>query len=376
MAFYAVMKHDTRDDTIHVFKCPAASDPNTITNWTSQATYVFDGQVKSIWVVVDSSDLHILVAGERIVNQDAGGFCKYVRYDVATDAIDIDEEDTTAKLGSFSTRQGDPPALSDNFFGVTGTVRSDGDVVSIFTDVGGGLVFNPREGGTWSSSKTAINAATSAISGVAVLGGSDLTHVFYFVAILDDVHHRSISSSNALGTESTIDAAATVTMDSALIGTVTFNDGTARVRIAWVNSADAVNTAYGNDTANPSWTVESDASDNDIFEINEHPIGDLVLDGQVSHIIYSEAASFDIFRDENDGIGGWGTDTEEKDAVTCNAMSANVYNRSGQKLAYLWDDAGTTKYNEVSLAAAVERVPVSRQLQQVRSPATRGIFAA
>lgn len=359
MAFYAVLKHDTREDTIHVFKCPTASDPNTITNWTSQATYVLDGDVKSIWVVVHDSDLHIAVAGVRQRNQGNFGFVKYLRYDVGADAIDIDEEHATVFGGTGEALYFDFSITIDpvTLIGTSIAVRSDGDVVVLYTGLNSTKTnwltyYSRREGGSWTRGIQVPTSVTQTqVAGVAVLGASDLTHFFWSDRADNQVEHRSLSSANSLGTVSVVDSAAAL-RELGVVNAITFNDGTARVRVLYEDANGQLSAAYGNDQTNPSWTAEADASDNDVLVLDESPIADLVLDGQVSHLIYSEDLSSDIFIDENDGIGGWGTDTEEQDGVTCNAISANVYDRSGIKLAYLWDDAGTTKYDEVDLGAA------------------------
>ena len=55
----------------------------------------------------------------------------------------------------------------------------------------------------------------------------------------------------------------------------------------------------------------------------------------------------DIFTDSNNDRGGWGTDVEELDGITCNLITSNVYTRAGVVvLAYVYDDGGTIKYNE------------------------------
>lgn len=367
MAFYAVMRHDTRDDTIHIFKCATASDPNTITNWTSQATYVLDGPIKSIWTFVHSSDIYITVAGYRKGNQDNFGYVKFLRYDVGTDTIDIDEEqvddnDALPKETNGGTR---------TQHGATVAVRSDGDIIVLYSnlvadnDSDSAVSYSRRESGTWTRGVAVAGVANNDISGTAVLGASDRIHFFFKRDDLSDVLHRSLSSANALGaTTSTVDAVAGT--DLFLVGGVSFNDGTARVRVAYEGGNGQISSAYGNDVENPTWTIETNASDNDVLTQNNAPVGDMVLDGQKSHLIYSEDLTSDIFIDENDGIGGWGTDTEDQDAVTCNALSANTYDRSGQKLAYLWDDAGTTKYDEVDIdIVAAGRPP----LQRIRSHA-------
>lgn len=342
MAFYSVVLHDTRDDTIHIYK---ASDPTG--TWTSQVTYVLDGAIKTLWTVVHSdSKIYITLVALRKVNQDSYVSRKFLRYDTATDTIDIDEEEINDNVAAM----GEPPdAPSIRRLNITHTVRSDADVV---------CVYSTGESNVRSAIRTTSFAASVSfdIEGaqgiVSVLGASDMSH-FFWHNTSGDVEHRSINSSDTLGTASDVDTSTGVS-DNGLAGAITFNDGTARVRVAYLDANDTISSAYGNDVQNPTWTIETSASDSAVYDPSSTGIiACLALDGQVSHLMYVREVDQDVHRSENDGIGGWGSDTEEQDAVTANAISCSVYDRSGQKLAYIWDSAGTTTYDEVDIGVAV-----------------------
>lgn len=61
----------------------------------------------------------------------------------------------------------------------------------------------------------------------------------------------------------------------------------------------------------------------------------------------------DLFFDSNVDNTGWGNGGEELDAITCNLITSNVYERNGVVvLAYVYDDGGTIKYNEKFLRIA------------------------
>lgn len=80
--------------------------------------------------------------------------------------------------------------------------------------------------------------------------------------------------------------------------------------------------------------------------------GCLVGDGTTAHCLYADHTTQDLFHDQQADGGAWGTDIERLDAVTVNGVSCNVYDRFGTKLAYVYDDGETVKYNEVDIAAA------------------------
>lgn len=349
MAFYCVLKHDTREDTIHVYK---ATDPTG--TWTAQDTYVFDGPILSIWAFVASSDIHIAVAGTRRRNQDDFGFVKYLRYDVGTDAIDIDEE----QVDDNDVFTGLDAVRGSLLVNCSVVVRSDGDVVVNYCALQGTqptVNYSRRETGSWTRGIQVPSGTTDDYTGcIAELGASDRTHFFFTDRSNDAVRHRSLSSGNALGsTDSSVDTVLEQNVPFITINALAFNDGTARVRVIYEDNLGQVSSAYGNDQENPSWTVEADASDVAVAGAQDQSSTvAIALDGQVTHLIYADTAN-DIWIDENDGIGGWGTDTEEQDAVSCQRISANVYDRSGQKLAYLWTDITTTHYDEVDLAGVV-----------------------
>lgn len=361
MAFYSFLKHDTREDTLVVYK---ATDPTSSWSAVSGSTYVFDGPILSYKVEQAGDDFHVAVTGGRKGNQDEFYFVKYLRFDPGTDAWDIDEEqvdDNDARTNF--------PSVDANKQSCAIAVRSDGDVVVMYAsenDAGAlhvaDISYSRRVSGSWTRGvSVASDSGTHEIPGVIVLGVSDRIHFFWNDTGANDLHHRSLSSAYVLGTESTVDATIKTNIDFSPIGAVAFNDGTARLRVVYVNAtADAASSARGLDVENPSWTDEGGISSGDgVLAQNRDSVACVALDGQVTWVLWADDVSFDIWLDSNDGIGGWGVDIEEQDAVTANAISCNTYDRSGQKLAYIWDSAGTTIYDERDIAGAGGQVDLT-----------------
>jgi hypothetical protein len=383
MALYTVLR-GTRIDTLHVYKC--TGDPETPGNWSVQDTYVLDAPIYTIWGKVQGSDIHIAVACFGTLNQHPrdASYVKYLRFDPGTDLFI--QTDVGNNYYDDAVDNGD--ASHSTFFlgtnaqvGATIEVRSDGDVVIGYANIDDKLAYSVKESGTWTRG-TVVASTANAVHAVAVLGDSDRVHFFYYdPASTADLFHRSLSSANVLGTESVVDAGMGVESGNQIAGAVTFDDGTKRVRVAYSDGASIpanIAAAYGNDQENPSWTIETNASDDDPQVIGENIIADLVLNGDDSWLVYSAVTDSDIWADVNDGIGGWGTDTEEVPNVTCAGLSAGVYDRSGQQLGIVWYDTSDTDmhFTEKSLAAGPVTVQVSITEGQKAGDTKNGLASA
>ena len=114
-------------------------------------------------------------------------------------------------------------------------------------------------------------------------------------------------------------------------------------------------------TQNPvSYTVENTGSAPDPYydtqPVDENTVGAmgaaLVEDGGTIYILAVDSTSQDLYMLSSDDDGAtWSGNTEVLDAVTVNYISADVLDTG--KVAYLYDDGGTTKYNEYSFPAAI-----------------------
>ena len=340
-AFYVAIL-GTVSNQVVVMK--ATADPTVDGNWSSQdGTVEIGATVESLWSVVDSTDIHV-------ITQEADGRLQYHKFDTSTDTWTIKDE----AVGN-TTNTPDTPACSV-------AIRSDGDVIVLYAETDGsgneGIHYARREATVWTADVQVDNGGTADWkSAVVIKGSSDRMHFFFKDNTLgsDDGYQRTLTSANVLETfQATFDS---TTNDSNLIfgQGVSYDDGgTQRVRAPYVDDVGRISVAKLDSADAPGVTVDVDAGDN----LGPGPGGaadvttSLAVDVKNIHLLYVDA-SRDIFHDENDDDAGYGTDDEELDGVTANNLNSNVYDRSGLKLAYIYEDVSTVKYGERDIAVAV-----------------------
>ncbi len=113
------------------------------------------------------------------------------------------------------------------------------------------------------------------------------------------------------------------------------------------------------DDGSPDTEEDWAFSDARLKNLNNFALASYAVDEKRVWVVYaSNAASSqdgDVFSNSNDDSAGWdGSSNEELDAITCNLITSNVYQRGDDiVLAYVYDDGGTIKYNEKVLRFAV-----------------------
>ncbi len=191
---------------------------------------------------------------------------------------------------------------------------------------------------------------------VAVLGESDLTHFFFKEDGGGSIEHRSLTSGDSLSSVEALVGASTT--HSVGPGVYVDDGGTERIAVPIYNVSQAVTLGRVVDDGIPS--VVADISDNDVDVINGTATHCLAVDGTTVHLLYAGGGGAggpdqDLYHDQADtpqDSGDWGTDTEFKDAATINRISCNVIDRSGKKLAMVYDDGGTIMYDEKDIGVA------------------------
>ena len=168
----------------------------------------------------------------------------------------------------------------------------------------------------------------------------------------------------------------------------TYDDGGVEVVwISWIDAGGASSNGELRAVAVRDGTVQTPAtvSTLDVDRSNgtsHQPVAALAVEGKKVHAIFNERISEDIWYDTNDDEGGWGSDTEEQDTVTCHYIKAEVFTHSSGNggdtvLGYVWETGaggltgGFTQYDEKFLAAAPAGGPFPpgfrrRQLATVR----------
>lgn len=218
-------------------------------------------------------------------------------------------------------------------------------------------------GATWGTPVAvgATGVKRDIYGGIAILGDSDRTHLFYSDTTAN-AKHRSLSSADALDTEAAVLSPATPSQTNFKPG-VSYVSGANTVVKVPVNASGTADKLTGvrfNSSANP--TIATDATFTDATaKVNE---ACYALDGTTVHALWADNSNNDVMHDSQTDGGAFGTDVNEL-AATIGAISCNIYTRSGSKvLAYLYDDNGTVKYNEIVLSAA-SGTPAARRFGQV-----------
>lgn len=292
----------------------------------------------------------------HVVGQIATGQVFYNQWSMATDTWTLGASETAVAAASFA------PTVNHTF--VSLAVRSTGEVVAAYcagvTAMSGtfNMVRYIRRTGvsTWTGATNIDNGGSIDWSGAAAgLGDSDRVH-FFFTNQTSAIHYqRTLSAANALQTfPATFDASSGVVNlhngipNSYVSGGVTkvvypyrrSAGGFTRGGLARLNSADAPTVSNDGDVTDVNIAAAT-AVQNAVFA---------VVDGSTVHYLYANVTDVDLYRDTDGGAATWGTDALEL-AGNILRISANVYDRSGTKLAMVVDDNGTIKYAEISLAA-------------------------
>jgi hypothetical protein len=290
----------------------------------------------------------------HIATQISTGAVYYNSWDMVAQTWGL----TTSELAVAAASQ--PPTTNATFVDLV--VRGNGEVVFVYcagqTAMSStfNMVFYRRRTGvaTYQTAVKVDNAGSvNWTGGVAALGASDRVHFFLSSATASDGYQRTLTQANAL---ETFPAAFDTTM--ALLGNnfaqaIAYSDaGTTRIRTIYSDQNVFPSIAKADSSDAPTVSVDAAiaAAGGDAGP-GTMPTMTLNNDGTTLHALWVDGITFDLMHDSSTGGGGaWGTDTNEL-AGTINHITANVYDRSGTKLAMVLDDAGTIKYAEIALAA-------------------------
>ena len=340
-AFYTVLLDSGDASIIEVHK---ATDPtDSFAEQDSGDKPDLTNTCRSLWVYQLGTDLHI--AHQETTTGRVG----YSLFHMATDQWD----------GTFVNLLVEAPTNgpTSNALGCSIAVRSDGDVIVLYAGDTDREMGNPyqrvdygrKENGTFANVGIAVGGtgATEDWAGsVIVRGSSDRMHFFFANRSLNDGFQRTLQSDNTL---ESLPAAGDSSLDTNLnhpFGPgVSYDDsGTQRVRCPYSDSSDKVSYAeFDSANAPGAFTPNVDVSDNTAFA----GYYCMAVDGTDEYLLYADRTDGDLYQDKNDG-----TDTEVLDGVAVDRISCNGYARSGQKLAYIYRDGGTIKYNEVDIGGA------------------------
>ena len=241
-------------------------------------------------------------------------------------------------------------------------VRSDGDYVVLYnglTESSMGTAYRRarlirHEGSTWTEVGIIENdvIAEHRDARAIEMDAADRAYLFYTNTTLSDLRVKTYNSSNALniaaGTAGTdIDASANVGIYSAS-HPAWIDTTTDQIVIPYVDSTGDLNLAYADVGDTPSWSTTAITATNDPEYTNSNPAS-LALDGTTIYAFWPDDTDQDIYRDSGTTAGGFGTDTEWKDAITCNGISIG---KITDAVGVLYFDGTTVKYDKHTLVAA------------------------
>jgi hypothetical protein len=351
MATYAILLSRGADELV-AFK--ATSDPTTESNWSQQDTAikVRDGElypIRSVWVYESGSDLHV-------VTQQYNTRVAYHVFDPGTDTWTTRDE-IAAPIGGLGAGLQSSPNI-----GAGVVLRSDGDVVVACngwdaTGAISGIYYTVKSGGSWSTPVIVQGSATGL--GAVVLGASDRTHFLYSLGTT--IRHRSLSSTDVL------DTAKDAATDGVAGGRHNVGPG-----VSYVSTQTKVRVPY-EDTNGYGRMIKFDSGAGPTIATEKWTDGTNLVEtfvgvsllaatnkGTDLYAVYVNDTDSDIDYDKNADDGGWGTDAQAVSAITATTLSANYYDRSGDKLGLLWENGSDqVRCDEVTLAAAAQTVTPS-----------------
>ena len=329
-AIYVVFIDLTDGSLIEVHKATASFTEQDSANKPDLA-----GNIISMWAYQDGTDLHI-------AHQTSGGV-GYSVFHMSTDLWDgtIIDEEVANPAGTLPRKD------------VSIAVRPDGDVIVLYQgatdDVGGErqrVDYARREGGTWTFGIAVDNGGAVDWFGAVVVRGSDgRMHFCFKDDTNNDAFQRTLTAANVLETFPSAGDATVEIFDHVFGSGISYNDGgTQRVRVPYMDASRQVNYAEFDSVDAPgAFTPRVNVSDQDVEVRNSTGVMSLAVDGTDEHLLWARVSTFGIFHIKNDGsnlnivVG------------TIGRVSSNSYNRNGRKLAYVYLDGSTVKYNELDI---------------------------
>ncbi len=352
-AFYTVLQNTVAGVGAAFISLHKATDPtDSFSEVDTEQIGGSSGDTKdSIWCV-QSADIISIVMQENVGSSNAVYYSSAnlsndtISAEVLIESLNTDDDGPDAHACSIAVE----PVGGD----IVVVYQGDPDMV-MGTEYARIDANKSTDGGTnWSGTGFPLaidNAGSDHWTGpVIVAGSSDRMHIFFKNDDVDDVFQRTLLSNDNLETfpsaiDTGVDAGNLYGWGRAVLsGTNVYaaymdSDGTSSY--VKFTSADA--------PGNP--TPITGLSDNDVDAANLSVLHGFALDGLDVHYFYSAAGINDLLRDIDTG-SGFGTDTTVLALTDVRHVSSNIYDRSGTKLAYIYDDAGVVKYNEVDISTA------------------------
>lgn len=338
------------DGTEDELACVKATDPTDDSTWAEQDSvnrpHNPDNETYQQVIVRQEGDLLHVATYYTVLDMSATPHVEYHRFDMSTDSW--------VETNTMVVDNGNAIAGGDPGFGFV--VRDNGDRIILYNQ-GGGQSMGTRvgrvsyalwDGSTWSVDNPVDNGGSDDWETAgAVLGASGRVHFYLVEQGTTSLYHRSLSSTNTLNTLQ--DTGFICEWGANMGDGFSWDDGgTIRVRMPF--EQDGLVLQHPS-VADPSFTT-ADFADNQVRETQNgvilHVLRHRASDAS-HHALYVDSTDFDLWRDVNEG-SGWGTDTEIV-VGSIDELAANIFDRNGDKLAFVYADSDVVHYDEVDLAA-------------------------
>ncbi len=357
---YVILRDSTSADKIRAFK---ATDPtSSFSNVGTDVTLTSNKDLRAMAVHQDGDNLHVATVS---YDADTSADIRYHVFSMSSDSWTTSNEAVGTNTAINLAVPGGPR------IGIGIMVRSDGDIITIHpaavvANMGSDrarVSYSRKEGSTWTTVALDNGGANNWAPMGLVAGSSDRSHFFFANVGTSEGFQRALTSANSLQAfPSAFTTVAFVPSDgrgnaqgvSYVSGANTkvrqpyeeLNQGWRRAEFDSADAPTPTNGAIINDTAG------------DVTDQGGFPQCALAADGTDLYALFIKGADLDLYRDKNADGAGWGTDAKEFTG-TVNSVGANVYARSGTKLAYVIDDGGTVKYNEFAISGGFTEATAS-----------------
>jgi hypothetical protein len=321
---------------------------------------------ESMWAYLSGSEIHIATASADGNDPEI----QYHVFDTASDTWATTDEEIE-----------DTKGVAAGFESCSIAVRSDGDVIvlyngSIDTDMGNPFErvdYARKEASSWT---VGIDVGGTSpededrVGSVITRGSGDNMHFFWRNVDLSRQQGRTLDpGTNVLSLTRWVSISGAPL--HSFVNGISYDDaGTLRI-VTFHKNVNTRRVTILTATEDGSGDISSftfggvnDAPANGVLDLNGTPVISSAVDGDGRvYAMWSHETDFDLYMDSDtppyDTVD-WGTDIEVLDGVTINRISCNVYSReSTDRLAYVYDDGGTIKYNEVDLGGGAGQVDLT-----------------
>ena len=341
---YHVFKDSTDGFALDIYK---ATDPTTSFSQIATLNLTGSAVIFGIGTFQDGDNIHIATqvgASNRIW---------YHVFSMSSDTFTTSNEEVTSAVG---TNIQPDKAISI-------AVETGGDIIIAYQAASDNVMgqkervdYAYKTGGSWTVDQAVDDGGgVHYYLGGIVRGEANKFHLTYKDDTNSNAEHKSVQDVD--GTLSTVETLHTDTIgsDFSVVLPVYYDDaGVERITAGHHDNQNRPRAVEIDDGVPGTAEFIINAVDS-LWDNGEFSVFCFAVDQKTVWCLYAEDPTQDLFSDSNNDSAGWTPfgHPEELDGVTINLITSNVYTRNNAVvLAYVYDDAGTIKYNEKFLRIA------------------------